>query len=221
MVVGALPTGSVTSCNRQPSESDVVHDHIRLRQHQIVAIACIGVRIGARHVKHTGTTEGGETVGGSSCGSELSPGGGSTEMISDGCTDANRKVLVKGVGENLLPTAQAWGLWRPGPPVAAPGTGNRHIDLLCHLIPGQALVTKLQDLLCGGGMSGRTAATHGDAGPTKLLADRGPRKRPARHRSGAGSSPGRTSRLHAQRPPRHRNESQCGIWLVRVAEESR
>ena len=164
MVVGALPTGSVTSCNRQPSESDVVHDHIRLRQHQIVAVACIGVRIGARHVKHAGTTEGGETVGGSSCGSELSPGGGSAEMISDGCSDANRKVLVKGVGENLLPTAQAWGLWRPGPPVAAPGTGNSHIDLFCHLSPGQALVTQLQDLLCGGGMSGRTAATHGDAG---------------------------------------------------------
>ncbi len=172
MVVGALPTGSVTSCNRQPSESDVVHDHIRLRQHQIVAVACIGVRIGARHVEHAGTTEGGETVGGSSCGGQLSPGGGSTEMISDGCSDANRKVLVKGVGENLLPTAQAWGLWRPGPPVAAPGTGNRHIDLLCYLRPGQALVTKLQDLLCGGGMSGRTAATHGDAGAAKLLADR-------------------------------------------------
>ena len=156
MVVGALPTGSVASCNRQPSESDVVHDHIRLRQHQIVAVACIGVSIGARHMQHAGTTESGETVGGSSGSSQLSPGGGSTEMISDGCTDANRKVLVKRVGEHLLPTAQAWGLWRPGPPVAAPGTGNRHIDLFCHLIPGQALVTQLQDLLRGGGMSGRT-----------------------------------------------------------------
>jgi hypothetical protein len=30
-------------------------------------------------------------------------------MISDGCTYANRKVLIKGVGENLLPTAQSRG----------------------------------------------------------------------------------------------------------------
>jgi hypothetical protein len=29
-----LPTGSVTSGNRQPATSDVVHDHVRLRQHQ-------------------------------------------------------------------------------------------------------------------------------------------------------------------------------------------
>jgi hypothetical protein len=40
---------------------------------------------------------------GASGSGELSPGGGSTEMISDSCTDANGKVLVKGVGENLLP----------------------------------------------------------------------------------------------------------------------
>ena len=31
VVVRALPTRSVTSGNRQPSESDFVHDHIRLR----------------------------------------------------------------------------------------------------------------------------------------------------------------------------------------------
>jgi hypothetical protein len=59
-------------------------------------------------------------------------------MISNGRSYANRKVLIKGVSENLLPMAQAWGLWRSGPPVAAPGTGNRHIDLPCYLIPGQA-----------------------------------------------------------------------------------
>jgi hypothetical protein len=69
MVVGTLPTGSVTFGNPQPSEPDVVHDHIRLRQHQIVAIASNGLPIGARRLKQTGTTEGGETVGGSSCGS--------------------------------------------------------------------------------------------------------------------------------------------------------
>jgi hypothetical protein len=96
--VEALPTGSVTSGNRQPSDSDVVHDHIRLRQHQIAAITCIGLRIRARHVHHLGPTEGYETVGGSPGTSQLSPGRGSAEMISDGCTDANGKVLVERVG---------------------------------------------------------------------------------------------------------------------------
>ena len=62
VVVRTLPTGSVTSCHSQPSESDVVHDHIRLRQHQIVAITYIDVL----HMKYTGTTESDETVGGSS-----------------------------------------------------------------------------------------------------------------------------------------------------------
>ncbi|HEX5384745.1 MAG TPA: hypothetical protein VFW54_08900, partial [Propionibacteriaceae bacterium] len=57
-------------------------------------------------------------------------------MISDRCTDANRKVLIKGVGEHLLPTAQARQIGWPSPPVAAPGTGNRHLQLFCHLIPG-------------------------------------------------------------------------------------
>jgi hypothetical protein len=151
VVVRALATGSVTSSNRQPSESDVVHDHIRLRQHQIGPIASIGVAISTRHVKHAGTAGRCETVGGSSSSGQLRPGGRSTEMISDGCTDANRKVLVKGVGQNLLPTAQAWRLGRPGLPVAAPGTGNSHADLLCYFWPGQALVTEFQDLLCGAG----------------------------------------------------------------------
>jgi hypothetical protein len=174
VVVGILPTGSITCCNREPSKSDVVHDHIRLRQHQIAAIACTSVCIGARYMKHAGTTEGGETVGGASGSSELSPSGGSAEMINDSCTDANRKVLVKGVGENPLPAAQAWGHRRPSPAVAAPGTGHGHIDLLCYLRPAQALFTKLHDLLCGGRMR-RGPATHGDAGTTKLLAHRGRR----------------------------------------------
>jgi hypothetical protein len=55
-------------------------------------------------------------------------------------------------------------------PVAAPGTGNSHIDLFCYLIPGQALVAKLQDLLRGSRMSEGTAPTHGDAGTTKVMA---------------------------------------------------
>jgi hypothetical protein len=78
------------------------------------------------------------------------------------------------IGENLLPTAQAQGLGRQGPLVAAPGTGNRHIDLLCYLWPGQALVTQFQDLLCRRGMSGRADTTHGDARATKLMTHGGP-----------------------------------------------
>jgi hypothetical protein len=125
-------------------------------------------------VKHAGTTLARETVSGTSGSSELSPGGGSTEMISDGCTDPNGKVLIERVGEHLLPAAQASGLWRPGLPVVAPGAGNRHIDLFGHLIPGQASVAQLQDLLCRGGMSGRAAATHRDAGLPKLMVHGGP-----------------------------------------------
>jgi hypothetical protein len=105
VIVAVLPTYGVTSRNRQPSEVDVVHDHIRLRQHQIVAITCIDIRLGARHVKHPGTTQRRETVGSSSGGRQLSSGGCSVEMISDGCAYANRKVSVKGINDHLLPTA--------------------------------------------------------------------------------------------------------------------
>jgi hypothetical protein len=108
VVVGALATGRVIARNRQPSKSDVVHDHIRLRQDEIRPITCVGVSISTRHVKHTSTTEGRETVGGSSGSSQLSPGGGTAEMISDGGSDANGEVLVKGVGQNLLPPTKAW-----------------------------------------------------------------------------------------------------------------
>jgi hypothetical protein len=114
-----LPAGSVTAGYSQPSESDVVHDHIGHGQHQIVAITCIGLRIRARHVQYAGTTPRSETVDWSSCGIEFSSGRGSTKMINNGCSDANRKVLVKGLGEHLLPTAQVWGLWRPAFQVAA------------------------------------------------------------------------------------------------------
>jgi hypothetical protein len=93
VVVGALPTSSLISCHRQPPESNVVHDHIRLRQHQIVAVACVGVPIRTGHVKHAGT-EGGEAVGGSSSSRELSPGGCSPEMISNGCADTDGKILI-------------------------------------------------------------------------------------------------------------------------------
>ncbi len=58
-------------------------------------------------MEHAGPTEGGETVGRPKCGSQLSPGERSAEMISDRRSDVNRKVLVKCVGEHLLPTTQA------------------------------------------------------------------------------------------------------------------
>jgi hypothetical protein len=109
VVVGVPPTCSVSSCNRQSSESDVVHGYIRLGKHQIGSVACNGVRIGAWHMKDTGTTESGKTVGGSSCGGELSSTGSSTKMISNGCSYANRKVLLKRVRKNLLPATQPWG----------------------------------------------------------------------------------------------------------------
>ena len=78
VVVGALPAGSVTTGNPKPSESNVVHDHIRLRQRKIAAVACVGVRIGARYMEHAGTTGSGETVRSSSGSGELSPGRSST-----------------------------------------------------------------------------------------------------------------------------------------------
>jgi hypothetical protein len=109
VVVRGLPTGNVASSNRQPTESDVVHDHIGLRQHQIFTVAGIVVRIGTRHVKHAGTIGRCKTMGCSPCRAELSPGWGSTEMIGNGCSDAYCKVLVKRVSENLLPTAQRGG----------------------------------------------------------------------------------------------------------------
>ena len=129
MVVRALPTGSVTPPNRQPPEADIVHDHIRLRQHQIGAIARFGVSIGAWHMKQAGAAGCSETVGGSSRGSQLSPGGRSAKMISDGCPDANGKVLVEGSARTCCQRPAGGGFWRPGPPVAAPGAGNSDIDL--------------------------------------------------------------------------------------------
>jgi hypothetical protein len=122
VVVRALATGRVISCNRQPPEADVVHDHVRLCQHQIVAVACTGVRIGTRHVKDAGTARDSQTMGCSSGGGELSPGGGSPEMISDGCSYANGMVLGPGRRRALVAT---------GPTVAAlaaghSGSGSRH-----------------------------------------------------------------------------------------------
>jgi hypothetical protein len=104
-------------------------------------------------------------MGGSSCGREFSPGWGSAEMISDSRSHANRKMLIKGISEHLLPTTQTWWLGWPGPPVTAPCTRNRQVDAFGYLILGQALITELQDLLCGSGMSG-SATTHSDPSAT-------------------------------------------------------
>jgi hypothetical protein len=138
------------------------------------AIACIVVGIGAGHMEDAGTTLRGVTVGGSSRGVELSSAGGSSEMIGDGCTDANCKVLVESVSKDLLPSAQPRRLRRLSPSVAAPSAGDSHPYLFCHLIPGESLVAQLQDLLCGGAVCPRAAATQGDTRALKMLADRGP-----------------------------------------------
>jgi hypothetical protein len=50
------------------------------------------------HMKDTGPTEGGETESGSPGSSQLSPGGGVRPRISDFRPDANRKMLIKGIG---------------------------------------------------------------------------------------------------------------------------
>jgi hypothetical protein len=88
VVVGTLPAGSFASCNRQSSESYVVHDHVRLCHDQVVAVARTCVRVGTRHMKHAGTTGGGETVRSSSGSGELGSVRGTSEMIGDGCSDA-------------------------------------------------------------------------------------------------------------------------------------
>jgi hypothetical protein len=92
------------------------------------------------------------------------------EMISDRCTNTNGKVLVRCVGVNLLPTAQAWAFQAPGPSGRAPCAGTRHTDLFCHLISGQNLVTELQDHLWGRGV-----AMHGDTCRARLMAHGSPR----------------------------------------------
>jgi hypothetical protein len=165
VVVWALPTGSATSCNRQPSESDVVHDHIRLREHQIVAITCMIVGMGTRHVQHLGTTQSGQTVGGSSGSGELGSGWGSTEMISNGCTDPNGKVLIKRISKHLLSALLA----------GLSGSGSRHrTPSYRPVVPPHSRSghgQQLHDLLCGSGMRRRTAATHADTKALELLAD--------------------------------------------------
>jgi hypothetical protein len=77
------------AANRQPSESDVVHDHVGPGEHQIVAIPCVVVGIGARHVEHADRTGCREIMGGSLSSSERATDRGSTEMISNRRSYAN------------------------------------------------------------------------------------------------------------------------------------
>jgi hypothetical protein len=61
-------------------------------------------------------------------------------MISNGSTDANREVLIEGVGEHRLPPSCAdSGDWAPCG--VGSSTRNGHIDPFSHLTPGQALVS--------------------------------------------------------------------------------
>jgi hypothetical protein len=65
-------------------------------------MTCIVIGVGARHVKHEGTAEGDKTVGGSSSGSQLSPGWGLSrddqqrppERQSQGCGQGRRQALA-------------------------------------------------------------------------------------------------------------------------------
>ena len=66
-------------------------------------MARVGVCVGARHMRTR--PRGGEIVGGSSGGGELSPGGGSTEVRSD----SSRKILLKRVDEHQQPMVQLRG----------------------------------------------------------------------------------------------------------------
>jgi hypothetical protein len=115
VIVQGLAADGVAACNPESSETDVVHDHVRLSQHEIAAITGAVISIGTRHVEHPGTTRRGETVRRASRSVQLSSRGGATEMINDGRANADRKVLVKRLGENLLPPTQAPRLWWPGP----------------------------------------------------------------------------------------------------------
>jgi hypothetical protein len=102
---------------------------------------------------------------------QLSSGGGATEMIDDGRSNTDRKVLVKRLCEHLLPSAQMRRLWRPGFPVTTPRPGNSHIDPFCHFSPGQTLVTQVEDLFGGGWVRACADRTHGDTGVTKMIMD--------------------------------------------------
>ena len=64
-------------------------------------------------------------------------------MISDRRSNANRKILVQGVGEK--PAANAPSVETLPALRYRLQTPNGHIDLFCHLIPGQAFLTQLQD----------------------------------------------------------------------------
>src|SRR5215211_7261223 len=79
-------------------------------------------------------------------------------MISDGCATPMARFWSSASARACCQRPKTCCLWRPGLPAPAPDTGNGHVDLRGHLIPGQVLVTQLKDLLCGG-MIGRDTRT--------------------------------------------------------------
>jgi hypothetical protein len=65
-------------------------------------------------------------------------------MISDGCPDADREVLVKGVGEHLLPSAQALGTWAAW----LGGSGSETVISTCSAISGQVRAWSRSSRIC-------------------------------------------------------------------------
>jgi hypothetical protein len=160
--------GGDTAGNRQPPEPDVAHDHIRLREHQIGAIACIGLRIRAGHMEQTGTVESGETVGGSSSSSELSPGGRSTKMIT---TAARTRWQDSGQVRRREPAAigQIALAFGSGLSVAAPCTRDSHPT--CFATSLQVGPRSRRSTISCAEASGQgSAATHRNANAMELIA---------------------------------------------------
>ena len=156
---------------------------------------CIGVYVGARHVQHAGTTETSETVGRTSCSGELSPVRRSTEMISNSCSNPNRRVWSRASMRTCCQRPKRGGLG---------GRALRYRLQTPEAVMSTCSATSFQVRL-GRGAPGsaswrRDLREHRsnawrcrNAGAARWWCSN---ERPARHRSGAASSPARTSRLH-------------------------
>jgi hypothetical protein len=73
----------------------------------MVAIACIVVAIGARHMEQAARRRAVRLWAARRATVSSARVGAQPKMISNSRPDTNRKVLVNGVGEHLLPTAEA------------------------------------------------------------------------------------------------------------------
>jgi hypothetical protein len=92
--------------------------------------------------------------------------------------------------------------------VAAPGTGNRHVGLFCHLRPGQTSVTQLHDLLRGRQdepENRRDASVHRH---DQAARSRWPRDAQLRTDLAQGPTLGVQVGCTLNHPPRYRNEPQ-------------